>query len=342
MKYTTVPHHAASSGSSVLLREDFARLCAFDSAPATTVPGMITTPERDVLRQIGRQYSDAGSVIDGGCFLGASTLALAEGLLDSKAFAEDIPEPRIHSYDIGTLPKPKNPKAPTTKLYDGFEYTFGESFVPEFEKNTARHAALIKMHEGDIREKHWSALPIEICFLDICKSITIDTHVAQMFFCHFIADTTLLVQQDYFFHRLPWIKITLGVLSDHFEWLGRVESSSIYRCTSVPAANDIPDHLFRDYELETLIKLHRFPHGELLDRRTRLQLDVSEMYLIALKNEEQRALKGLAEIADSYADEITAWDAESGDSSDATGEASRFIALAERLIRIGHVHKVSW
>jgi len=303
---------------------------------------MITPLERNALYQIGRHYRGVGKIVDAGCFLGASTSALASGLVDSGAAPDEPDLPVIHSYDLGVLPKSNNPKAPATKRYEGFEYVFGASFVPELQNNIRDYAPFVQLHIGDILEQHWCRTPIEICFLDICKTIAIDAHVTQMFFGHFVAGATVLIQQDYFFHRLPWIKVTLGLLAEHFEWLGRVEYSSIYRCTSVPSAEEIPDLAFRDYELDSLIKFHRFPCSDLLDERTRFQLDISETYLVALKKCEQRALDGLTEISYRYRDTIAAWDAESKSSAEAPGDATRLIAQTERQIRTGHVHKVSW
>jgi len=342
LSYTRAPQYSTAHTDPVLLRDDYASLCDLEDPRGRTVPGMITPVERNALYQIGSQYRGVGKIIDAGCFLGASTSALASGLVDSGAAPDNPKQPVIHSYDLGVLPKSSNPKAPATKRYEDFEYVFGQSFVPELRHNIREHAPFVQLHIGDILEQRWSNTPIEICFLDICKTIAIDAHVAQMFFGSFVAGTTVLVQQDYFFHRLPWIKVTLGLLAEHFEWLGRVEFSSIYRCTSVPSAEQIPDLAFRDYELESLLKFHRFACSELLDERTRFQLDVSEMYLVALKKSEQRALDGLKEISHRYRDTIAVWDAESKSSADAPGDATRLITQAERQIRTGHVHKVSW
>lgn len=329
----------------IVLREDLKHLRDAHPDRGPLVPAMITAQERNALYQLATQYTGAGAIIDAGCFLGASTVALATGVRDSGLGRNANTQKVIHSYDIGTLPERKNPKAAKTKLYGDFEYTFGNSFVPELKRNIEDYSDLVQLHIGDILTKQWSGDPIEICFLDICKTVSIDAHTAEMFFSSFIPGKTILIQQDYFFHRLPWIKTTLGALAEHFQWEGRVAHSSIYRCITTPGATTLNHKLFEQSDVDTLLKLHQAPEPALLDERARLKLKISEMYLLALKEQKTRALQGLKDITQQFQDEIERWDeqARSGiPSSDGVASASAMLEQAQRQIERDHVSRVSW
>ncbi len=336
---------AKSAKRQTVLHRDFVHFGADHEHAEAQVPAMVTPQERSALYQLGRHYTGIGAIVDAGCFLGASTVALASGVRDSDYGRSNAPRKVIHSYDIGVLPARKNPKAAQTKRYGDFEYTFGESFVGELENNIADVSQFVQLHIGDILTEQWSGEPIEICFLDICKSVSIDAHTAAMFFSSFIPGTTILVQQDYFFHRLPWIKTTLGALSEHFQWIGRIAHSSLYRCISTPAPEQLSTGLVEHGDVDNLLRLHRFPHEHLLDDRTLLKLAISQTYLLALKDQKDRALSDLDEIRRRYRKVIEDWDnkARSGaESTDGVASASAMLEQAQRQIKLDHVQRISW
>lgn len=334
-----------SEHQQTVLHSEFEYLSIGHDLPTPTVPAMITDHERNALYQLGKRYTGVGEVVDAGCFLGASTVALAAGIRDSDYGRSGNDQKIIHSYDIGVLPARKNPNAAKTKRYGNFVYTFGDSFVAELEKNIREYSELVQLHIGDILSEQWRGDPIEICFLDLCKTVSVDQHAAHMFFSNFIPGKTILIQQDYFFHRLPWIKCTLGAFAEHFEWIGRVAYSSIYRCVSNPSATQLSGKLFQGYDVDSLLRLHQFPHPSLLDERTKFKLKISEIYLLALKDRKDQAMQGLVEIKQQYQDQIKEWDEHAlsrVDSSYAEADASSMLQQADRQIRLDHVQRNSW
>lgn len=188
---------------------------------------MIADEERRLLHALARDsYAGHGAIVDAGAFLGASTAALAGGLLDNPGVAAKR-EPAIHSYDRFI--------ADSDYLVSflrnlGFAVTRGESFQPLFLSNIARYRNIVAVHAGDILAERWQLGPVEILFLDICKSPAINAHMIAEFFPHLIPGRSIVVQQDYHHPYLPWIHVTLEALAGSFEVVEeRVGESIILR-----------------------------------------------------------------------------------------------------------------
>ena len=265
--------------------------------------GMLSTNERHLLYKLTKDhYSGAGYIVDAGSFVGSSTVALAEGLRDNtRATFSGRP---IVSYDIGFLPAPPTAQKAITKDVGGVMYTWGESFVPILKKNTAGLDDIIEFRIGDFLQEKWSAdKPIEICFIDLAKTNDLNIHSFRELFPAFIPGTTLLVQQDFFFDKLPWIKVLMGYLDDHFEWLGQVGPSSLYRYKRA-----IPKELYRidpytDLPLEERISLHKRADKDVLPVRRRFALAMSLCYLCATEGRD-RAIAEAENVKERFADHM--------------------------------------
>src|SRR5690348_3596642 len=62
---------------------------------------MLSIQERRLLHYLARRhFSDRGAIIDAGCFLGGSTVALAEGLRQWTARTSTAPSHPIQTYDL--------------------------------------------------------------------------------------------------------------------------------------------------------------------------------------------------------------------------------------------------
>jgi hypothetical protein len=226
------------------------------------VPGMLTGAERALLTEIVRRtWRGDGVIVDGGSFLGSSLVAEAKGMEANPALADIMlarfPSGKpIHGYERGYHPAPANPAAERRQTYGGVEYVRGESFVPVLEENIAPHRHLIDLHIGDLTEMDWDGAPVELAFIDVCKTHKLNAHVARQFYPALIGGASTLIHQDFFYDRLPWIRVTMGYLADYFRWEGQVASSSVY--TSVRA---VPESVaaydpFNDATIDECLAYH--------------------------------------------------------------------------------------
>lgn len=235
-----------------------------------TAAGMLSQPERQLLYGLTSNYEGKGAIIDGGSFFGSSTVALAAGL-------ENAEPGIVHAYELGYIPNQSGKRI--EMKFGETPYVQGDSFISILEDTIKPWRDLITLHIGDLLDAQWSGAPIEICFIDVCKSPDLNAHVTSQFFPH-IVEGGYLVNQDFFFDRLPFVKCTMGRLDEYFEWIGRVFTSSIWRCVKrVP--QDVADYdpfLNRD---ENCLAWHDRTKYAGIDAEALFRLALSRAYLEA-------------------------------------------------------------
>ncbi|MCL6285615.1 hypothetical protein M3P21_18965 [Ruegeria sp. 2012CJ41-6] len=274
----------------------------------SSAPGMLSYMERAMLSAVaGKLYRGVGVIIDGGSFFGSSLVASASGLQSNPSFADmdfsNFPDGKpLHGYELGYLPPPASEKVDRNRVFNGTPYTLGESFVPILEENVAPYKGLISLHIGDLNEEKWDGTPIEIAFVDVCKSIRLNAHVSKQFYPSMIGGNSVLINQDFFFDRLPWIKVTMGYLKDYYRWEGQVFTSSIY--TSIKdLPQDVADYdPFTQGSYEECMTYHDATGFPGIDRKYEFFLELSRGYLMALKGRKTDALDYLRAVADGYQD----------------------------------------
>ena len=138
---------------------------------------MLYEEERSLLYLLGREFEGIGQIVDAGCFLGGSTLALARGVAANSRRRETRPRV-IHSYDYFVLDDWT--KVAHADLVAGVEA--GTSLRPTFDRLLGRYRSYVNVHEGDVRDFEWDGSPIEVLFIDICKSWDINDHVTRRVF----------------------------------------------------------------------------------------------------------------------------------------------------------------
>lgn len=196
---------------------------------------MIGDDERRLLYTLTRDfYQGEGRIIDGGTYIGDSSLALGFGL---KARGYQ-PTPVIDAFDLFIL-------IDTTDgvwfASDG-DVKGGQSIRPTYDRRTASVAQYIKVHEGDVTSTPWRNGPIEILFNDLSKSWDINDYVLRNWFPCLMQDRSILIQQDQVQEYHVWVAITMEMLSAHFQLIDYVRNSSaVYRpVSSIGSSSIIP------------------------------------------------------------------------------------------------------
>jgi hypothetical protein len=258
------------------------------------VPTMISEDERALLYQLTRDYyRGAGRVVDAGCFLGGSTVALAQGLLDR---TYPIRDRVIDTFDLFRLDE--GSYLPYESLLEGMRP--GDSLRPKFDAHLGDRADLVAVAEGDICDARWSAGPIEILFIDLAKGWSINDHVSRMFFPSLVPGQSVVIQQDYCHEWTPWLPITMELLSDAFLYCGSVPFSSALFVPRRPIAlSELPESLFDDLSHDDKLKLY----DRALERfagEDRGVLECGRAYLLSLLGRRSAAERHLATIAASF------------------------------------------
>lgn len=306
----------------------------------STAPGMLSYQERSILHVLASQhYRGDGAIIDGGSFFGSSLVASASGLeanpnLENMDLARFPGGKAIHGYELGFLPAPKSDKIDKNRVFSGIPYVLGDNFVHILEETIKAHTQNIDLHIGDLNDEVWPGDPIEICFIDVCKTMRLNAHVSKQFYPSMIGGNSILINQDFFFDRLPWIKVTMGYLKDYYRWEGQVHTSSVY--TSI---KDVPQDVadmdpFLEGTYEECLAFHDATEFPKIDRKSQYFMALSRGYLMALKDRKSDALEHLRATSDTFEDILN--DTE----ENARGNQFR-MDRAVRQITNGNIFKVS-
>ena len=154
----------------------------------------------------------------------------------------------------------------------------GESFIPMLEQNIAPHRDLIDLHIGDLTEMGWDGSPVELAFIDVCKTRELNAHVSRQLYPALIGGASTLIHQDFFYDRLPWIRVTMGYLADYFRWEGQVASSSVYTTVNAVPENVAAYDPFTEGTLEECLAYHDAVAFPGIDRTAQLMLALSRVH----------------------------------------------------------------
>jgi hypothetical protein len=186
--------------------------------------GMTSRREQQWLRTYSAQsYRGTGAIVDLGCFLGATTIALAEGL----ALNRKLKRKQIHAYDLFIW----------NRFYEAWAkergveglVTVGGSFLSEFLRRTEKWRDYIVTHEEDLRQARWEHGPIEFLFIDAMKSPDVATAIASNFFPHLVPAQSYIAHEDFPHCFTPWIHFLTFRLRDHFSLVADLPRSSLFR-----------------------------------------------------------------------------------------------------------------
>ena len=196
--------------------------------------GMTSWHEQHWLRTYAaRDYTGRGAIVDLGCFLGATTIALAEGLaLNPKRHGK-----QIHAYDLFRWSKGFELWAKDKGLAGHF--ADGESFLPEFLKRIERWRDYVAVHEEDLANAQWNHGPIELLLIDAMKTAEAAAAITRAFFPHLIMRAGYVAHQDFAHAYTPWVHLVAYRLRDYFSVAADVPSSgtTVFWCEKqVPAA----------------------------------------------------------------------------------------------------------
>jgi hypothetical protein len=208
---------------------------------------MLSIEERQLLAWLTESYWEGeGAIVDGGCFLGGSTLALGEGLRANTSAPSDA---RIDVFDLFEV----EPYM-VDMYFEGKGLRAGDSFRGEFDRATAQIADLLEVHDGDLAQLGWDGQPIEVLFVDFAKSWSLNDVVIREFFPCLIPNRSVVIQQDYAFAFQPWIAITMEHLREYFEAVAFAEyNTAVFVCRKqVPRDVPLPSELSYETKLALL------------------------------------------------------------------------------------------
>ena len=196
---------------------------------------MLMRTEQQLLHGLARDhFRNEGAIVDAGCFLGGSTLALASGLRANPRFQAASRRDVIHSYDLFVV------EPWTIGIYFPHDTPHGMSFESRFRENIATFSDLVAVHPGNVMKAPVPDAPIEILFIDLAKHWTVNDYVVRAFFPKLVAGKSIVIQQDYLYEAWSgWLPVTMEYFSEYFELVDHTEKNSVVFLYKRPAPPEV-------------------------------------------------------------------------------------------------------
>lgn len=190
------------------------------------VKSMLSGVELALLYALTKEHwSGEGEIVDLGCFYGAPTWCLAQGMRDNGTVLESSMTKRLYAYDLFLA-----------ESYDWYlqnsETVHAGSIFNEFLSLNSDRLDLIVPCPGDLLQMRWGSKPIEILHIDAAKSWDLNKWIVSKMFPALIPGKSIVLQQDYVHFNEYWVAITMEFFSDRFEHLHTIfGGTAAFICT---------------------------------------------------------------------------------------------------------------
>jgi len=183
-----------------------------------SIPSMITRAEAEFYAATAAaRVGKPGVIVDLGCWMGSTSIALARGVLRAPAGRRS--NERIVAYDLFVW-QDWMASAQVRGVYRN-----GESFLPEARRLVRDHGGgLIELVRADLTQIEWPGEPIKILLVDAMKSAALSRQIVRAFFPA-LPGGALVVHQDFKHFYTPWIHLIHSELRDHFRRAHNVRGS---------------------------------------------------------------------------------------------------------------------
>ncbi|MGI9086332.1 MAG: hypothetical protein ACR2HH_01105 [Chthoniobacterales bacterium] len=165
-------------------------------------------------RYVGRE----GAVVDLGCWLGATSIALAKGILKHAPDAA-MPKERVLGFDTFTW-EDWMPAQLTYGLYQP-----GDSLLPEARRLVRDHGGgAVELIREDLLLFEWKGGAIKILLIDAMKHDSLAGQITRAFYPSLLTGS-LLIHQDFKHYYTSWIHVLQYRLREYFEFHRSVPKS---------------------------------------------------------------------------------------------------------------------
>lgn len=182
-------------------------------------PGMVSSDEIAFFRECASRYvGKEGAIVDLGCWLGATSIALAQGIM-SRASAATHQTEKVLAFDTFVWDDWMPAHIPSC-LYEP-----GESFLPEARRLVRdRGGGRVELIQADLAHYDWNRGPIKLLLVDAMKNQDMASRIPSAFYPSLVTGG-LLIHQDFKHYYTSWIHVIQYRLRQYFRLDGSVPQS---------------------------------------------------------------------------------------------------------------------
>lgn len=192
-----------------------------NGVPKPEVPGMVSSAEMTFLSEsAARYFGREGAIVDLGCWLGSTSIALAQGILSHGSNADNRNE-KVFGFDMFQWEAWMPAHIPYC-LYEP-----GDSFLPEARRVVREHGGnRVELIQADLGLYQWSGGPIKILLVDAMKNEDLAIQIPRNFFPSLIPGS-LLIHQDFKHYYTSWIHVLQYQLRQYFRFYRSVRWGTV-------------------------------------------------------------------------------------------------------------------
>ncbi|MEY2520891.1 MAG: hypothetical protein QOF24_2650 [Verrucomicrobiota bacterium] len=181
-------------------------------APKADIPGMVSSAETAFYSEsAARYFGREGAIVDLGCWLGSTSIALAQGILSQGSKADNRNE-KVFGFDTFQWETWMPAHIPYC------QYEPGDSFLPEARRLVREHGGgRVELIQADLELYEWSGGPIKLLLVDAIKNETLAIQIPRAFFPSLIPGS-LLIHQDFKHYYTSWIHVLQYRLRQYFRF----------------------------------------------------------------------------------------------------------------------------
>lgn len=180
---------------------------------------MVSSAEITFFSERADHYAgNEGAIVDLGCWLGSTSIALARGVLSHVTKGETRQE-KVFGFDTFLW----EDWMPAAKAY--CVYRPGDSFLPEARRLVRDHGGgAVELIQEDLGLYHWESGPIKILLVDAMKQESVACQIVRGFFPSLVTGS-LLIHQDFKHYYTSWIHVLQYRLRHYFRFYRSVPKS---------------------------------------------------------------------------------------------------------------------
>ena len=161
-----------------------------------------------------------GAIVDLGCWLGSTSIALAQGILSHGSETDHVDE-KVFGLDMFVWES----WMPAHLPYCVYEP--GDSFLPEARRVVREHGAgRVELIQADLGLYQWSGGPIKILLVDAMKNEDLAVQIPRNFFPSLVPGS-LLIHQDFKHFYTSWIHVLQYQLRQYFRFYRSVPGGTV-------------------------------------------------------------------------------------------------------------------
>jgi hypothetical protein len=249
---------------------------------------MMSAEERQYLYDFAtEEYTGQGAIVDLGCWLGASTTAIARGLQDNND--PKLRNTTIHAFDIFEWEPSMEFMVKGTPLQHRF--SSGDNFLEEYLNQIAPWKDQVQVYAGDLTQFQWDNGSIEFLFVDAMKGWDLATSIVRAFFPDLIPGKSIVFHQDFSYYGTYWIHLVMYRLRSYFQPIKDIPNSwgLAFRYEKpIPAAELQATYDIKDFSLDEIDQAFEYS-AQLVGEEKRSQIIGAKVKALFEAGEPQRA-----------------------------------------------------